>query len=653
MINTIIRVNQNRMSRSNVISVLSVICLTVLLLNSHAAAQDAHSVIISEIQIDGGTGHTEDEFIELKNISNETIDISGWKIKKQTSSGSIDSIVSIPTDDCIFLPPDTHFLWANTKGKFAPDADITTGSSSLLAKSNTFELLNDKDVVMDSLTWGADLYSNQSMERDPLTLTWTLTSDASPQGHEHICQQTPEPTPDDTTTSTTAITVRLNEILPNPTDGDEFIELFNFGETDIDLLNWSLRDASNTGKYIFKESAILPAHHYFTLLGETFSFALNNTNETLSLFDPQGKTIDTVSYEKTKKDISYNQSSSGWRWSDLLTPGAENQFTKQDKVKTSTPKTVFRDVPATFSVKDPDDDTSYRWDFGDGHTSRLASVKHTYDKSGHYQITLTVSGSVEDVVKTFDVTVKKLPKPDISIVAIDPDPSGADTDNESITLRSGNKKKIDLLGWSIATGTKKESLTNHPIRESFVIKPGKDLSIGNNIAAFSLPNKSGFVELRRPDKKTVDAIRYAKPSGIDEGAMYQKISTGTWSWTQDLNPDTDTIDTSSEEDQATDATLQSIATADSIINALDNLSPEELSLLKSLIEKKMEMTSWTEIPDNSFAPETPANETIVEEDAAPETTPVPEDLYHQQSIDPSRPAIPTSPIEKILSSERF
>ncbi|HEY6042075.1 MAG TPA: lamin tail domain-containing protein [Anaerolineae bacterium] len=82
-----------------------------------AASGRAPGIVISEIRTCGPNGGS-DEYIELYNSSNRTIDISGWEIRISDATGVIKTALAIQTDT--LLPRGYHFLAANVNYKGTP-----------------------------------------------------------------------------------------------------------------------------------------------------------------------------------------------------------------------------------------------------------------------------------------------------------------------------------------------------------------------------------------------------------------------------------------------------------------------------------------------------------------------------------------------------
>jgi len=368
--------------------------------------------------------------------------------------------------------------------------------------------------------------------------------------------------------------IRINEILPNPSGDEsenEYIELYNFSGDDIDLEGWEIKDSSETGKYIFSKGSIIKKDNYIEIYRKDFKFALNNSDEMVYLLDPNGKIIDKTNYaDSAKEDISYNFDGAYWRWSRFLTPDKENQFNNLPTSKVKIEKKVYENMLAEFrvSAKDKDGDKlKFTWDFGDGHKSYLKNTKHKYEKKGIYTVSLKISDGSEDIFETFEIEVGKFPKSELKIVGIKANPKGKDTDLETIKVKNSSKKKINLKGWSIATGWK--NLYNHPINKKLVLKSGETKEITRKYSLFALNNKQAKIELRRPDGSVASKVKYSKKKGIQDDEIYEKTENG-WDW---IETQTDTDNAENTQDD----TEKSVADEENQNNQEDNMEiqPDE------------------------------------------------------------------------------
>jgi hypothetical protein len=130
--------------------------------------------------------------------------------------------------------------------------------------------------------------------------------------------------------------ILINEILPSPTGSDltdEWIEIFNPNNFEINLSGWKIQDTiGKTKTYIFPKGTKILAKGFLVLKRSQSKITLNNDGDGLKLIDPEGKTIDEISYQKAKKGKSFNRGENGWFWTENLTPGTENFKPKEEKI---------------------------------------------------------------------------------------------------------------------------------------------------------------------------------------------------------------------------------------------------------------------------------------------------------------------------------
>lgn len=520
---------------------------------------DCGGVVINEIQISGGLGKTTEDFIELYNKSNLAVDISDWKLRKKTSSGGAYASVKVFKDNSI-IPANGYFLWANTIIKDALKSD--EASSAIISSDNSIALLDSKDSIIDQVGWGKSLGApfveiiavdiakfikglpeiiqrKSFQDTDNNNDDFEIVMNSSPTSSG--CLEEPEKCKiEEEKEITPAIVLRayptaisITELFPNPFQSqyEEYVELYNGSAEDVDLLGWTLHDASKAGKYTFAQGVILKAQKFLAVFKKDFKFALNNSgDESVMLFDPNGKEVSKASYDGSKRNVSYNFDGSRWRWSKFLTPGAENILNNEPFGTLKIDKNIFKNAYANFSVSTGDadgDKVKVTWDFGDGHKSYLAKTRHKYEEVGTYNASVKFSDGSEDVVKTFIAEVRKFPHPKVRIISVNANPVGSDTLGESLTIENKSKEKINLEGWSIATGSK--TLANHPITEKFILKKKESKEITREISKFTLNNKKGKIELRYPDGEVADKVKYEKRDGIEEGEVYTK-SNKQWVW---------------------------------------------------------------------------------------------------------------------------
>lgn len=464
-----------------------------------------------------------DEFVEIKNIGQSCVDVSGWNIMDEAGH-------KIPFPENSLVEPD--------------DQLTLEGNLYLNNDSDTVYLLPKDETSPD------EALDHRSYEKGPKDFSysfdgenWLWTSKFTP-GVENEFDK--EETAGSGEADSSSEKVYLSEILPNP-KGDEktreFIEIVNRESESVDLFGFTVRDGSKTGKYLFNDHELIKPGDYFVIYRSRFKIALNNSNESVSLFNPKGKLLSSVSYDSSTENVSYNFDGETWRWSKFLTPTKENKFDSKPLVTITKPKHAFKDLLVQFSVRARDKETKhlkYVWDFGDGHKSYLKDTSHKYLRAKKYHVTLSVRDASQTITRTFPVVVEKYPRPKIELTELTPNPSGRDSDLETLVVKNGSGKKVDLQNYKIATGTLK--LVNHPIYDSLVLNPGEEKIITRQISKFSLANKAGKAALVYPDGKIADSLEYAKDK-IEDDEVFAKVD-GQWQWIAppEENNDSDKLD---------------------------------------------------------------------------------------------------------------
>ena len=100
--------------------------------------------------------------------------------------------------------------------------------------------------------------------------------------------------------------VIISEIMANPETGSEWIELANVGEETIQISNYSLYDtvSSPTLLHLFAEETQL-ASQEVVVIGLTEA-KLNNSGDTVVLYDDTTLQVATVTFGETSKGLSWN-----------------------------------------------------------------------------------------------------------------------------------------------------------------------------------------------------------------------------------------------------------------------------------------------------------------------------------------------------------
>jgi len=113
--------------------------------------QAAH-IIITQVMT-GMKGNPKYEFVELYNAGSDAVDLTGWNMKKRSSSGSISTLVAASRLSGKHILAHAYFL-AASDGYTGTPADITWPSSYTLASAHNSVILEESDGrIADTVAW--------------------------------------------------------------------------------------------------------------------------------------------------------------------------------------------------------------------------------------------------------------------------------------------------------------------------------------------------------------------------------------------------------------------------------------------------------------------------------------------------------------------
>ena len=328
----------------NLSSLLFVI-LFLILIHSSTAAANPLDVVVNEIAWMGTINSANDEWMELYNNTDNSINFGGWQLVAQDGTPKI--ILSG------IIPANGFYLLERTNDDTVPgiSADkIYTGA--LGNNGENLKLYDNLNNIVDEVNcsekWLAgDNAAKQTMERKTDN-NWQTSqnSGGTPKTQNSIIVQI-EPQPQDEPPESIVevkpqqptqqpkiypTDVVFNEILPSPEGADEkgeWIEIFNQNNFEVDLSDWQISDT--VGKITtltFPAGTKITPNGFLVLSRPDTKITLNNDGDGLNLIQPDGKIIDSVTYEKAPRVQSYNRIDSQLTWSTVLTPGKANIIPK-------------------------------------------------------------------------------------------------------------------------------------------------------------------------------------------------------------------------------------------------------------------------------------------------------------------------------------
>ncbi len=132
----------------------------------------AMKVLISEVMA-GSSASVDDEFIEIYNYGTDPADLTGWTIKKKTSSGAEPSPLVVASRlEGKVIPAGKYFLLAHDGGYAgAVAADVLWPSSySLAYTNNSITIYNASGAVIDQVSW-VEIPKDKSYARSSMDIS--------------------------------------------------------------------------------------------------------------------------------------------------------------------------------------------------------------------------------------------------------------------------------------------------------------------------------------------------------------------------------------------------------------------------------------------------------------------------------------------------
>jgi hypothetical protein len=333
--------------------------LFLLLFIPYCFAANPLDVAINEIAWMGTQVSYNDEWIELYNNTNSSLNIDGWVLKAADGTPKINLGGAVPingfyllerTDDNTVSSIPADQIYTGALGNSGERLELYDGFGNLIDSVNcsggwfsgdnstkqTMERMNSKTSGNDASNW----QTSQNPGGTPKIINSqqiTINNEEETKSEEPKIIEEIQPQSTEEKTKSYPSSVSINEILPSPKGSDEteeWIEIFNQNDFEVDLSGWKISDTlGKTTTYIFPVGTKISAKGFLILNRPTTKITLNNDSDGLNLIQPNGNIIDKVSFEKAPIGQSYNKIENSWVWSDNLTPGAVNVIPAEESEK--------------------------------------------------------------------------------------------------------------------------------------------------------------------------------------------------------------------------------------------------------------------------------------------------------------------------------
>lgn len=334
-----------------------------------SAEATSNFVVISEIQTGSKTSSYE-EFVELTNMTDQEIDLTGWRIEYASSSENSKWIKKVMLMGVI--EPNGRYLVA-TKDYLVDKADASFSSgfsdsagSIRLVKVETESLAEEE---MDVVGWGSANYmegesapaSEKGYSLKRKTEDDGKFVDTQNNKNDFFLSTSPSPSSDDlpvtdeeekeqeivisdieansgeedySSNQEDYEDIWITELMPDPvspqTDADnEFIEIYNAGISSVDLYGYVLQTGlTYNHSYVLPTMQLAPGQ-YIVLPSSQTKLSLSNSGGRSRIVGPSGKVIfETPAYDKAEPGQSFIRLENGsWEWTQSPTPSAPNQLT--------------------------------------------------------------------------------------------------------------------------------------------------------------------------------------------------------------------------------------------------------------------------------------------------------------------------------------
>lgn len=299
------------------------------------AAADYSDFIISEIMYDPPGSDSDQEWVEIFNNATTSATLVGGSVSGSLRfyDGANHTLATSAAQGSLLIDPQTYFVLAQDANVFKanyPSFNGTLVQVSGLSLGNTAEMigfrLGSAGNIFSELTyqkaWGGN-GTGKTLEKKTLS----GPNDGSNWLESPADKGTPGPAYSAPTSITVnyPTTVRLNEFMPDPDSGEEWVEIFNSDSSQaVTLSNWQIDDVEGGSSPQSFSADLSPASYFVVYFG---SHKLNNSGDSVRLIRPDGVVFDSFNYSRSTKGVSYAFGAETFVETKTPTPGGANRIT--------------------------------------------------------------------------------------------------------------------------------------------------------------------------------------------------------------------------------------------------------------------------------------------------------------------------------------
>lgn len=303
-------------------------------------------VVINEIFPEPDSKKGENEWIEIYNKTEHSFDLTSWTIEDNTAKPKSLSGIILPGKSFYLLKKGEHFTFSlNNSGDI-----LILKKGEIMIDQVAYGDFEDGDQLDNaprpgkSKSIGRDMESSDTNnDKNDFAVCKEISPGeineleiVAPEDDEKVSQEIQEEMQEEADINYQNFQIYISEFLPSPKGLDaenEWIEIYNAGNEEIDLLGWQLDDIEIGSKpYKFPAGIKIGAESYLLIPRLQSKIALNNDFDSVRLIDPNGRIHYQVDYQKPPEGASYSRNEEGdWFWTKVLTPGAVNNFDEEDE----------------------------------------------------------------------------------------------------------------------------------------------------------------------------------------------------------------------------------------------------------------------------------------------------------------------------------